>query len=186
MIRFDKLTVKAQEALQAAQEIAARHDQQQIEPVHLLAALVEQSDGVVPPLLTRLGVRAEALASDIEAQLARLPKVTGISQQHLSPATNRVLEEAFNEASKFKDEYVSTEHLLLAIAGLDRDPASEILKRHGASRDAILQALAAVRGSHRVTSATPESTYRALEQYARDLTELARRGKLDPVIGRDD
>src|SRR3989441_40087 len=186
MIRFDKLTVKAQEALQAAQEIAARHDQQQIEPVHLLAALVEQSDGVVPPLLARLGVRAEALAGDIEAQLARLPKVTGISQQHLSPATNRVLEEAFNEAGKFKDEYVSTEHLLLAIAGVDRDPASEILKRHGASRDAILQALAAVRGSHRVTSATPESTYRALEQYARDLTELARRGKLDPVIGRDD
>src|SRR3989449_878834 len=186
MIRFDKLTVKAQEALQAAQEIAARHDQQQIEPVHLLAALVEQSDGVVPPLLARLGVRAEVLAGDIEAQLARLPKVTGISQQHLSPATNRVLEEAFNEAGKFKDEYVSTEHLLLAIAGLDRDPAAEILKRHGASRDAILQALAAVRGSHRVTSATPESTYRALEQYARDLTELARRGKLDPVIGRDD
>src|SRR2546425_180742 len=186
MIRFDKLTVKAQEALQAAQEIAGRHDQQQIEPVHLLAALVEQSDGVVPPLLARLGVRAEALAGDIEAQLARLPKVTGISQQHLSPATNRVLEEAFNEAGKFKDEYVSTEHLLLAIAGLDRDPAAEILKRHGASRDAILQALAAVRGSHRVTSATPESTYRALEQYARDLTELARRGKLDPVIGRDD
>src|SRR3989441_965044 len=186
MIRFDKLTVKAQEALQAAQEIAGRHDQQQIEPVHLLAALVEQSDGVVPPLLARLGVRAEVLAGDLEAQLARLPKVTGISQQHLSPATNRVLEEAFNEAGKFKDEYVSTEHLLLAIAGLDRDPASEILKRHGASRDAILQALAAVRGSHRVTSATPESTYRALEQYARDLTELARRGKLDPVIGRDD
>ncbi len=186
MIRFDRLTVKAQEALQAAQEIAARHDQQQIEPVHLLAALVEQSDGVVPPLLARLGVRAEVLAGDIEAQLARLPKVTGISQQHLSPATNRVLEEAFNEAGKFKDEYVSTEHLLLAIAGLDRDPAAEILKRHGASRDAILQALAAVRGSHRVTSATPESTYRALEQYARDLTELARRGKLDPVIGRDD
>src|SRR5256712_227709 len=186
MIRFDKLTVKAQEALQAAQEIAARHDQQQIEPVHLLAALVEQSDGVVAPLLARLGVRAEVLAGDIEAQLARLPKVTGISQQHLSPATNRVLEEAFNEAGKFKDEYVSTEHLLLAIAGLNRDPASEILKRHGTSRDAILQALAAVRGSHRVTSATPESTYRALEQYARDLTELARRGKLDPVIGRDD
>src|SRR3989442_160315 len=186
MIRFDKLTVKAQEALQAAQEMAARHDQQQIEPVHLLAALVEQSDGVVPPLLTRLGVRAEALASDIEAQLARLPKVTGISQQHLSPATNRVLEEAFNEAGKFKDEYVSTEHLLLAIAGLDRDPTAEILKRHGASRDAILQALAAVRGSHRVTSATPESTYRALDQSDRDLTELARRGKLDPVIGRDD
>jgi len=186
MIRFDKLTIKAQEALQTAQEVAARHDQQQIEPLHLLAALVEQTDGVVPPLMARLGVRAEALASDIETQLGRLPKVTGVAQQYLGPATNAAIERAFDEAGRFKDEYVSTEHLFLAMAGLDRDPAAEILRRHGATRDAILQALAAVRGSHRVTSATPESTYRALEQYARDLNELARRGKLDPVIGRDD
>src|SRR3989454_8231622 len=146
----------------------------------------QAEDGIRDYKVTGVQTCALPISGDIEAQLARLPKVTGISQQHLSPAANRVLEEAFNEAGKFKDEYVSTEHLLLAIAGLDRDPAAEILKRHGASRDAILQALAAVRGSHRVTSATPESTYRALEQYARDLTELARRGKLDPVIGRDD
>jgi ATP-dependent Clp protease ATP-binding subunit ClpB len=186
MLRFDKLTLKAQEALQASQEIAARHDQQQIEPLHLLAALVVQRDGIVPPLLGRLGVRAEVLADEIELQLGRLPKVTGVSQQYLGPAANEVMKRAFDEAEKFKDEYVSAEHLFLAIAGLARDPASEVLRRHGATYDTILQALAAVRGSHRVTSPTPESTYRALEQYARDLTDLARRGKLDPVIGRDD
>ncbi len=186
MIRFDKLTVKAQEALQAAQEIGVRHDQQQIEPLHLLAALVEQRDGVVPPLLGRLGVRTEVLSGDMEAGLERLPKVTGVSQQYLGAAANQVLERAFEEAERFKDEYVSAEHLFLAIAGLGHDPAAEILKRHGATRDTILQALAGVRGSHRVTSPTPESTYRALEQYTRDLNDLARRGKLDPVIGRDD
>jgi len=186
MVRFDKLTVKAQEALQAAQEIAARAEQQQVEPLHLLAALVEQGDGVVPPLLARLGVRSEAVAGEIQAELRKLPKVAGISQQYLGAATNEVLKRAFDEAERFKDEYVSTEHLLLAVAGLERDSASEILRRHGATRDAILHALTAVRGSHRVTSATPESTYRALEQYTRDLNALAGRGKLDPVIGRDD
>src|SRR5713226_2952866 len=184
MVRFDKLTVKAQEALQEAQEIAGRHEQQQIEPVHLLGALVEQRDGVVPPLLARLGVRPEAVSRDIEAALGRLPKVSGFSQQHLGQALNDAIQRAFDEAKNFKDEYVSTEHLFLALAGLERDPAGEILKRHGATHDAILQALTSVRGTQRVTSQNPEATYRALEQYARDLTELARRGKLDPVIGR--
>src|ERR1700756_5236369 len=185
MLRFDKLTVKAQEALQEAQDIAAKAGQQQIEPLHLLAALVGQQDGIVPPLLNRLGVRPETLEGEISAQISRLPKVSGVSQQHLSNTANDVLEAAFDEAEKFKDEYVSTEHILLAIAARSKDPAGQLLARHGASRDALLQALAAVRGSHRVTSQTPESTFRALEQYARDLTELARRGKLDPVIGRD-
>ena len=179
------LTVKAQEAMQAAQDIAEKGDQQLVEPLHLLAALVAQRDGVVPPLLNRLGVRPETLTTAIDAQLARLPKVTGVSQQHLSEATNQVLESAFDEAEKFKDEYVSAEHILLAIAAHESDPAGQLLARAGATREAILQALASVRGSHRVTSPTPESTFRALEQYARDLTELARRGKLDPVIGRD-
>jgi len=185
MLRYDKLTVKAQEALQEAQDIAGKAGQQQIEPLHLLAALVGQQDGVVPPLLNRLGVRPESLEAEIEAQLSRLPKVSGVSQQHLGNAANEVLEAAFDEAEKFKDEYVSAEHILLAIAARSKDPAGQLLAKHGASREALLQALAAVRGSHRVTSPTPESTFRALEQYARDLTELARRGKLDPVIGRD-
>src|SRR6266436_3004787 len=186
MFRFDKLTLKAQEAVQSAQEIAARHDHQQIEPLHLLAALVAQRDGIVPPLLSRLGVRPETLAAEIEARFARLPKVTGVAQQQLSPASNKVLEGAFVEAEQFKDEYVSAEHILLAIATIRKDEAAELLAKHGASREAILQALTTVRGSHRVTSQNPEATFRALEQYGRDLIELARRGKLDPVIGRDD
>ena len=185
MLRYDKLTVKAQEALQQAQDIAAKNGQQQIEPLHILAALVGQQDGIVPPLLNRLGVRPETLEAEINMQISRLPKVSGVSQQHLGNAANEVLEAAFDEAEKFKDEYVSAEHILLAIAARTKDPAGQLLARHGASREALLQALAAVRGSHRVTSQTPESTFRALEQYARDLTELARRGKLDPVIGRD-
>jgi ATP-dependent Clp protease ATP-binding subunit ClpB len=186
MFRFDKLTLKAQEAVQSAQEIAARHDHQQIEPLHLLAALVAQRDGIVPPLLSRLGIRSETLAGEIEAGFARLPKVTGVAQQQLSPASNKVLEGAFVEAEQFKDEYVSAEHILLAIATIRKDEAAELLAKHGASREAILQALTTVRGSHRVTSQNPEATFRALEQYGRDLIELARRGKLDPVIGRDD
>jgi ATP-dependent Clp protease ATP-binding subunit ClpB len=186
MIRFDKLTVKAQEAVQSAQDIAGRHDHQQIEPMHLLAALVAQQDGIVPPLLARLGIRPEAMASEIELRLGRLPKVTGVAQQQLSAATNKVLEGAFVEAEQFKDEFVSSEHLLLAIASIRKDDAAELLVKNGASREAILQALTSVRGSHRVTSQNPEATFRALEQYARDLTDLARRGKLDPVIGRDD
>jgi ATP-dependent Clp protease ATP-binding subunit ClpB len=186
MFRFDKLTLKAQEAVQSAQEIAARHDHQQIEPLHLLAALVAQRDGIVPPLLSRLGIRPEILTSEIEAAFARLPKVTGVAQQQLSPASNKVLEGAFVEAEQFKDEYISTEHILLALATIRKDDAAELLATHGASREAILQALTTVRGSHRVTSQNPEATFRALEQYGRDLIELARRGKLDPVIGRDD
>src|SRR5713226_9303558 len=186
MLRFDKMTVKAQEALQSAQEIAGRHENQQIEPIHLLASLAAQTDGVVPPLLARLGIRADALSQDIEREIGRLPRVTGFAQQHMGEPLNDVLERAFDEAQRFKDEYVSTEHMFLAIAGRDRDPAGQLLKKHGASHEAILQALTSVRGTQRVTSQNPEATYEALEKYARDLTELARRSKLDPVIGRDE
>jgi ATP-dependent Clp protease ATP-binding subunit ClpB len=185
VLRLDKLTIKAQEALQESQEIAARHDQQQIEPLHLLAALLAQTDGVVRPLLTRLGVAPEALQKEVEKGLERFPRVTGVGQQYFSQALNQLFDQAFAEAGKFKDEYVSSEHLLLAMSDLGHDPAAELLRAHGANHEAVLQALAGVRGTQRVTSPNPESTYRALEQYARDLTELARRGKLDPVIGRD-
>src|SRR6204780_2592839 len=186
MPRLDKLTIKAQEALQAAQEMGPRSGQQQIEPLHLLWALIAQAEGVVSPLLEKLGVSPTKLSSDVEAQIARLPKVSDLSQQYLSPATNKVLERAFDEAQRLKDEYVSTEHILLAITADSRDPAGQVLARQGVTHDSILQAMATIRGSHRVTSQNPESTFRALEQYARDLTDLARRGKLDPVIGRDD
>ena len=186
MLRFEKMTVKAQEALQQANDVAARHENQQIEPVHLLAALVSQTDGVVPPLLARLGIRSETLTQEIEREISRLPKVQGFAQQHMGKSLNNVLERAFDEAERFKDEYVSTEHLFLALAGEDRDPAGQLLKRQGATHEAILQALTSVRGNQRVTSQNPEATYASLEKYARDLTDLARRGKLDPVIGRDE
>jgi len=186
MLRFDKMTVKAQEAVQEAQEIAARHENQAIEPLHLLVALVEQKDGVVPPLLARLGIRNELLMKDVDREISKLPKVQGFGQHQMSRALNDVLERSFDEAEKFKDEYVSTEHLFLAIAAKESDPAGRLLKMHGASHEAILQALAGVRGSQRVTSQNPETTYESLEKYARDLTDLARRSKLDPVIGRDE
>jgi ATP-dependent Clp protease ATP-binding subunit ClpB len=186
MLRFEKMTVKAQEAVQAAQEVAAGHENQQVEPVHLLAALAAQADGVVPPLLARLGIRGELLAQEIEKEIAKLPRVQGFAQQHMGKALNEVLERAFKEAANFKDEYVSTEHLFLAIAKQERDPAGQLLKRQGTSHEAILQALTSVRGTQRVTSQNPEATYASLEKYARDLTELARRQKLDPVIGRDE
>src|ERR1700736_4619333 len=186
MLRFEKMTVKAQEAVQSAQEVAASHENQQVDPVHLLAALVAQDGGVVPPLVTKLGIRPEVLSQEIEREISRLPKVQGFGQQHMGTAVNRVLERAFKEAENFKDEYVSTEHLFLAIASEDRDPAGQLLKRQGASHEAILQALTSVRGSQRVVSQNPEATYESLEKYARDLTELARRSKLDPVIGRDE
>src|SRR5436305_13767415 len=186
MLRFEKMTVKAQEAIQSAQETAGRHENQQIEPIHLLAALVAQTDGVVPPLLARLGIRVEALSQDVEREIGRLPRVTGFAQQHIGKTLNDVLERAFDEAQNFKDDYVSAEHMFLAIARQDRDPSGQLLKKQGASHEAILQALTSVRGSQRVTSQNPEATYASLEKYARDLTDLARRSKLDPVIGRDE
>jgi len=186
MLRFDKMTVKAQEAVQESQEIAARHENQSIEPLPLVVALVEQKDGVVPPLLARLGIRNELLMQDVNREVGKLPKVQGFGQHNMSRALNDVLERSFDEAEKFKDDYVSTEHLFLAIAGAEKDPAGKLLKKHGASHEAILQALAGVRGSQRVTSQNPETTYASLEKYARDLTDLARRSKLDPVIGRDE
>jgi ATP-dependent Clp protease ATP-binding subunit ClpB len=186
MLRFEKMTVKAQEAVQQANELASTYENQQIEPIHLLGALIAQTDGVVPSLLARLGIHGEILDAGLDRELSRLPKVKGFTQQHLGRATNDVLELAFKEAENFRDEYVSTEHLFLAIAGQERDPAGQLLKKQGASHEAILQALTGVRGTQRVTSQNPEATYESLEKYARDLTELARRQKLDPVIGRDE
>jgi ATP-dependent Clp protease ATP-binding subunit ClpB len=185
MVRMDKFTLKAQEAIAEAQELAGARGHQQIEPLHVLAALAAQKEGVVPPLLGKLGVRVDAILAEAEAELAKMPQVSGAGQQYLSAATNEALKRAFDEAGQFKDEYVSTEHLLLALAG-GKEAAARLLAKHGATRDALLQGLVAVRGSHRVTSPSPESTYQALAQYARDLTEQARRGQLDPVIGRDE
>src|SRR5713226_8749907 len=186
-IRWDKFTVKAQEAVQRANDLASEHGNPELLPVHLLAALLEDKEGIVSPVLEKVGIGPQAVLSDLYREIEKLPKVSGeASQATLSTAANKLLEQAFKEAANFKDEYVSTEHLLLAVTHLKRDPAQEILARHGATNDAILKALIAVRGSQKVTDQNPEAKYQALERYARDLTEQARRGKLDPVIGRDE
>src|SRR5437870_3155856 len=185
-MRLDKLTVKAQEALQAAQALASEHGHHSIEPEHLLHALVAQKDGVVAPILGKLGVRADTLASQVDAALEKIPQVRGGSGQYMGERLRAALERAQKQAESMKDEYVSTEHLLVAIAQ-DRDgAASHALAAAGVTPDAIFQALQQVRGSQRVTDQNPEDKYQALQRYSKDLTELARRGKLDPVIGRDE
>ena len=186
-IRWDKFTVKSQEAVQRASQVAAEHGNPEMLPVHLLAALIEDREGIVAPVLEKIGIGPQAVLNDAFQEISRLPQVSGAAAQpNMSQRLNQVLDGAFKEADKFKDEYVSTEHLMLAITNLKRDPAQEILARHGATYDAILRALTAVRGSQKVTDQNPEGKYQALERYAKDLTELARRGKLDPVIGRDE
>ena len=186
-IRWDKFTVKAQEAVQRASQLASEHGNPELVPLHLLAALLEDKEGIVPPVLEKIGIGPQAVLNEVYRELDKLPKVSGESAQPtISNEANKLLDQAFKEASNFKDEYVSTEHLLLAITHLKRDAAQQILARHGATYDAILKALTAVRGSQKVTDQNPEAKYQALERYARDLTEQARRGKLDPVIGRDE
>jgi ATP-dependent Clp protease ATP-binding subunit ClpB len=188
-IRWDKFTIKSQEAIQRANDLASQNGNPEILPVHLLAALVEDREGIVDPVLGKLGANPATIETEVQDRINRLPKVSGGAQQaQLSAAMQKVLDQAFKEADKFKDEYVSTEHLLLAIMQ-DKDrnnEARQILANAGVSYDAILKALTAVRGSQRVTDQNPEGKFQALERYAKDLTELARRGKLDPVIGRDD
>ena len=176
--RFDKFTIKAQEALQGTQEVAGRFGNQQLEPVHLLQALLEQAEGIVPAVLERLGVAPSAVAQEVEKAIERLPKVGGVADHYLSPALKEVFDQSAKETEQFKDEFVSTEHLLLALAKKKNDAAGQILNRLGVSHDAILKALVAIRGSQRVTDQNPEAKYQALERYARDLTELARRAKL--------
>src|SRR5579864_5865783 len=186
-IRWDKFTVKAQEAVQRANELASEHGNPELMPAHLLAALLEDKEGIVPPVLEKIGIGPQAVLADLYREIEKLPKVSGgAAQATMSNSASKLLDQAFKEAANFKDEYVSTEHLLLAATHLKGDKGAQILSRHGANYDAILKALTAVRGSQRITDQNPEAKYQALERYARDLTEQARRGKLDPVIGRDE
>jgi ATP-dependent Clp protease ATP-binding subunit ClpB len=185
-IRWERLTVKSQEAIQAAGGFATENGNPEVLPMHLLAALLEDREGVVIPVLEKVGVPVEQLLSGLNTAITKLPKVQGGAQPGMSSAMQKVLERGFKEAEGFKDEYCSTEHLLLALADAKGDPVQTALATFGATRDAILKALSAVRGSSRVTDQTPEGKFQALEKYAKDLTELARRGKLDPVIGRDE
>jgi ATP-dependent Clp protease ATP-binding subunit ClpB len=186
-IRWEKLTVKSQQAMEQAAARAAELGNPEVQPVHLLLALIEDREGVIPSVLGKIGVPTERLEHELRQIEEKLPRVAGAAAQPgLSQTLNKALEQAFREAANFKDEYVSTEHLLLAAAHLKGDPARDALAAVGATHDAILKALTAVRGSQRVTDQNPEAKFQALEKYAKDLTELARRGKLDPVIGRDE
>ena len=184
-VRPDRFTSKSQEALQSAQEIAQRGQHQELLPEHLLQALVQQDDGVVVPILQRAKVRPEVISQRLNAALDGLPKVTG-AQIYASPRLASVLDAGWREAQNLKDEYLSTEHLLIAIAVEDKGEAGKVLRDAGLTREVILAILKTLRGSQRVTDQEPEGKYQALERYCRDLTAAARDGKLDPVIGRDD
>jgi ATP-dependent Clp protease ATP-binding subunit ClpB len=184
---MDKLTLMTQEALQKAQALAVESDHQQVDVEHALLAMLGQEKNVVAPILQKLGVNIQSLAGELADQLARMPKVSGVSsdQVYMAPRLGQVLEAAQKEAESMQDQYVSTEHLLIA-AMADKGPAGDILRGQGATKDGVLKALQDIRGGQRVTDQNPEATYDALKQYARDLTEVAAKGKMDPVIGRDD
>lgn len=186
MLRFDKFTLKAQEAVKMAEELAERHHHQQIDAEHLLLGLLEQKEGVVVPLLQKLGVSEGVIKGELEEEINKLPQVQGgdALQIYITPQLKKVFDLAGREAEHLGDEYISTEHLFLALLE-GEGKAAETLKRLGVSRENVLQALKSVRGSQRVTDDSPEDKYQALSRYSRDLTELARRGKLDPVVGRD-
>ncbi|HXJ77484.1 MAG TPA: ATP-dependent chaperone ClpB [Candidatus Methylomirabilis sp.] len=185
-MRLDKLTIKAQEVIQAAQSLADQGNHQAIEPEHVLLALLQQQEGVVAPLLAKLGARADAIARQIETELTKLPKVQGGGRQYASPRLEGVVNRAWDEAQRLRDEYISTEHLLIAIAQEKSGPAARTLAASGITAETIYRALVEVRGSQRVTDTNPEEKYQALQRYSKDLTDLARKAKLDPVIGRDD
>ena len=186
-IKWDKMTVKSQEAVQAAATMATEHGNPEVMPLHLLAALLEDREGIVLPVLEKSGVPAQQLLSTVNGAIAKLPKIQGAQQQpNAGAALNRVLEQAFKEADNFKDEYVSTEHLLLALAQGRNEPTQLALAALGATHEAILKALTGVRGTQRVTDQNPEGKFQALEKYAKDVTKQAREGRLDPVIGRDE
>jgi ATP-dependent Clp protease ATP-binding subunit ClpB len=186
-MRLDKFTVKAQEAVQAAQSLADQRGHQTLEPEHLLLALLQQREGVVSPVLGKLGARAETLQQQLDAEIGKIPQVRGGgSGQYLGERLRQTLERAQREAERLKDEYVSTEHLLVAIAQERDGGATRVLAAAGVTPDALYRALVDVRGNQRVTDPNPEDKYQALERYSRDLTEAARKGKLDPVIGREE
>jgi len=183
-MRIDKYTQKMQEALQAAQDLASQANHPEITNEHFLSALLDQGDGIARPLLEKLGANVDQLRDRLRSELERRPKIHGAADVRLSNELRNVLDSAEKEMSKLKDEFTSGEHYLLALAG-SNVPAAKLLKEVGVTRDKIMQGLQQVRGSQRVTDQNPEGKYQALEKYGRDLTELARRGKIDPVIGRD-
>ena len=187
-MRFDKFTTKAQDAVRDAQNLAQTYDHPTIDPEHVLTALLAQDSGVAPSVLQRIGVDPAQVLAELERMLGRKARATGASTQvGMSRDVNKTLEEAQSIADSMRDDYTSTEHVLMALVAPGAPHATrELLAHHGVDYNAIVQALAGIRGSQRVTSPDPESQYEALSKYGRDLTEEARKGKLDPVIGRDE
>ncbi len=187
-MRLDKFTLKAAESLEASQKLAREINHQEILPLHLLLSLLTQKESIVPSVLAKMGVEVSAIQKEAEASLQTIPRVHAApGQVYVSPQLTSVLDKALKEAERLNDEYVSTEHILLALADQEnKDPSLEVLRKNGVDKEDLYRALVDVRGGSRVTSQTPEDKYQALEKYSRDLTDLARRGKLDPVIGRDD
>jgi ATP-dependent Clp protease ATP-binding subunit ClpB len=185
-MRFDKFTIKSQELIQNAQATASNLNNQQIEPEHVLLSMLQEKEGIARSIFRKLGVSPESVYREIAMAVDRLPKVSGVSETYISSRTKKVLDSAFSEASNMKDQYVSIEHILLALCDEKEGEAFKIFKSYGISRDSILRVLMDIRGSQRITDPNPEEKYQALDKFSRDLTDLARLGKLDPVIGRDD
>ncbi|MBW1801905.1 MAG: AAA family ATPase, partial [Deltaproteobacteria bacterium] len=187
-MRFDKFTLKAQETIQTAQQLAEKFGHQQIEPEHMVRAVLEQKEGVIPPILGKIGASQDQLIREFDGVLERLPKVSGAGygQAYISPRLKAVLDRASEEAEQMKDEYVSLEHFILAVPENKEGDAARILSASGITRDAVLAALVEIRGGQRITDQNPEDKYQALERFSNDLTAMASRDDLDPVIGRDD
>ena len=187
-MRFDKFTIKSQELIQNSQALASQYSHQQFEPEHLLAAMLKEPEGIAGAMLRKLGVSPDEIAQRVIAALEKLPRVSGggLADIYASPRSKAVLEAAFAQATRMKDEYVSIEHIFLAIADEKHGQAAAILNGGGVTRDAILKVLMEIRGNQRITDPNPEEKYQALEKFSRDLTDLARLGKVDPVIGRDE
>ena len=187
-MRFDKFTIRSQELIQSSQTLASQYSHQQFEPEHLLAAMLKEPEGIAGAMLRKLGVSPDEIAQRVVAALEKLSRVSGggLTDIYASPRTKAVLEAAFAQATRMKDEYVSIEHIFLAIADEKHGEAAAILNGAGVTRDAILKVLMEIRGNQRITDPNPEEKYQALERFSRDLTDLARLGKVDPVIGRDE
>src|SRR5215467_8887458 len=184
-MRLDKFTLRGQEAIQSAIELAERNQHQQVEPEHLLVAMLDQPEGIVRPIIGKLGANVAVILNDTQAAVARFPRVQG-GQQYFSPRLSQVFNASQQQAEKMQDEFISTEHLLLAIVDEKDGEAGKILRQHGVKKDDLLKVIEQTRGGTRITDQNAEQNYQALSKYARDLTEQARKGKLDPVIGRDD
>ena len=186
-MRFDRFTIKAQEALETAQGLAADVQSPELGVEHLMLALIRQTDGIVTPILQKLGADTAGITSAVETTVQKAPKVQGTAaEMRIAPALQSVLDTGFKEATALKDEYVSTEHLLIACAETKQSEVGKILREAGVTKDKILKALVDIRGTQRITDQNPEDKYQALTRFGRELTQEAISGKLDPVIGRDD